>query len=85
MKTPRITGCIQHSMIDVPVSQIILNQTGIQSLISKSITTGVTQHVRMNLNSQPRTLTISCSDFINPLPGDFFHGLTEKDNHPDYL
>lgn len=72
MKTPRITGCIQYSMMDVPVSQIILNQTGIQSLISKSISTGMTQHIRMNLNSQPRALTISHAEFINPLSGNLF-------------
>ena len=53
-------------MLDVPVAQIGLQRPGIVALVGQGETTGVPQHVRVNLEAKPGSLPARSSSRAKP-------------------
>ena len=70
LKAHGIAGGIKYGMVNVSVSQVVLNQTGINALICQTITTGMAQHVGMRRDFDIGIFTIVAYQSINLLAGD---------------
>jgi hypothetical protein len=44
---------VSHSVLDVPMTEIVLDRAGVVSLIGELETAGVAQHVRVNGEAKP--------------------------------
>lgn len=63
-----VGGGINDRILDVLMTQIILNQTGIDTSVGQGITAGVAQHMRMDLNADAGHLSVHPHQSIQLLP-----------------
>jgi hypothetical protein len=65
LKARGIGGGVANRVLNVAVSEIVLNEPGVRTLIGEGIAAGVAQHVGMNRYGQPGQLAIVLQGIID--------------------
>lgn len=77
-KPGRITRGVAHRVADIPVSQIVLYQSGVRPVIRQRIATGMAQHVRMRADRKSGFFAGIRQDVVQLLTGNGFSGALDE-------